>query len=228
MTDFSPIPPAPATDSFVVDFAAQLGGSGAPLTSGAWVVSVAPASPVADASAGSRILAAPTYSGSKTSARLGNMVAGCLYAIAVTVTSSDGRTLTESVGLECTSVGPKQALPSIGRMLSDARAMLNDTVPITGSTRYTDTDLLQAFNSALFEVRAKRPDAFLAIGLRSYVPMYDTADMAEPFPLNQIFYPLCVNYIVGKSELREDEFAAEGRAVAMLNKFVTGLLQVAS
>lgn len=119
--------------------------------------------------------------------------------------------------------------PTIGRMLSDARAILNDVVPITGKTRYSDEDLIQAFNSALLEARAKRPDAFLATGLRVSVPQFVMPDdQAEVFPLDPIFYPLCVNYIVGKSELREDEFAAEGRAVAMLNKFVTGLLQVAS
>lgn len=119
--------------------------------------------------------------------------------------------------------------PTIGRMLLDARAILNDVVPITGKTRYSDEDLIQAFNSALFEVRAKRPDAFLGVGLRVGVPQFVMPDdQAEVFPLDQTFYPLCVNYIVGKSELREDEFAAEGRAVALLNKFVTGLLQVAS
>jgi hypothetical protein len=119
--------------------------------------------------------------------------------------------------------------PTIGRMLLDARSILNDVVPITGSVRYSDVDLIQAFNSALLEARAKRPDAFLAMGLRVDIPQFVMPDdQAEPFPLDQIFYPLCVNYIVGRSELREDEFAAEGRAVAMLNKFVTGLLQVAS
>lgn len=119
--------------------------------------------------------------------------------------------------------------PTIERMLLDARAILNDVVPITGSVRYSDEDLIQAFNTALFEVRAKRPDAFLAMGLRIYLPLYRLPeDLAEPFPLDQIFYPLCVNYIVGRSELREDEFSEQGRAVALLNKFVTGLVQVAS
>jgi len=119
--------------------------------------------------------------------------------------------------------------PTIGRMLSDARAILNDVVPITGSVRYSDTDLIQAFNSALAEVRAKRPDAFLATGLRVSVPQYVMPDdTAAAFPLDSVFYPLCINYIVGRSELREDEFAAEGRAVALLNKFTTGLLGAAS
>ena len=131
--------------------------------------------------------------------------------------------------------------PTIGRMLLDARAILNDVVPITGSVRYSDEDLIQAFNSALLEVRAKRPDAFLSFGplstpsgpsptmwLRDAIPQFGPGDENQLFPLDQIFYPLCINYIVGKSELREDEFAAEGRAVALLNKFTTGLLTAAS
>jgi hypothetical protein len=118
---------------------------------------------------------------------------------------------------------------TIGQVMADARVILNDTVPISGSVRYSDEDLIGAFNSALLEARAKRPDAFLAMGLRNTVPQYKLPDdQAAPFPLDPIFYPLFVYYVVGKSELRDDEFQAEGRAVVMLNKFVTGLLQVAS
>jgi len=119
--------------------------------------------------------------------------------------------------------------PTLGRMLLDARAILNDVVPISGLVRYTDEDLIQAFNSALLEVRAKRPDAFLEMGMRIDVPQFVMPDdKGMLFPLDQIFYPLCVYYIVGKSELREDEAAQEGRAGATLGKFTAGLLQVAS
>jgi hypothetical protein len=120
-------------------------------------------------------------------------------------------------------------MPTIGQVLADARVLLNDTVPISGSVRYSDEDLIGAFNTALLEARAKRPDAFLAMGLRGALPQYKLPDdVAVEFPLDQIFFPLFVYYVVGKSELRDDEFQAEGRAVALLNKFVTGLLQVAS
>jgi len=119
--------------------------------------------------------------------------------------------------------------PTLGRMVQDARAILNDTVPISGSVRYTDEDLIQAFNSAFIEIRSKRPDAFLGMGLREVLPQFVLPDDKDlPFPLDQYFYPLCVYYIAGKSELREDEMTQEGRAVVMMNKFVTGLMQVAS
>jgi len=116
--------------------------------------------------------------------------------------------------------------PTIGRMLLDARTLLNDTVPISGSVRYTDEDLIQAFNSALLEIRSKRPDAFLASGLRIVVPQFLMPDdQGMEFPLNQIFYPACVNYLVGKAELRDDEFQQDSKSVLLLNKFVTDLVQ---
>lgn len=120
-------------------------------------------------------------------------------------------------------------MPTIGRLLGDARAILNDVVPITGSVRYSDEDLIQAFNTALLEIRAKRPDAFLALGLRLPVPQYKMPDDAGvAFPLDQTFYPACLYYVVGRSELREDEFTQDSRAVALMNKFVSQLLQVSS
>ena len=228
MADFGSIPPAPAADTFVFDFAAQVGAAGT-IISATWLVSVDPISMVADLSPGSRVLSAPTFNAARTSAMLGNMIADCLYIIQATVSISDGRVLLENASLQCRAIGFVQlGHPSIGRLLQDARVILNDTVPISGSVRYTDDDLFQAFNSALLETRAKRPDAFLELGLRTGVPMYGPGNENQLFPLDVIFYPLFVNYIVGRSELREDEMTQEGRAVVLLNKFVTGLLQVAS
>lgn len=120
-------------------------------------------------------------------------------------------------------------MATIGRLLRDARAILNDTVPLTGAVRYSDEDLVQAFNTALFEARAKRPDAFLAMGLRAPVPEYKMPDDAETaFPLDITFYPAVLYYVVGRSELREDEFTQDSRATALMNKFVSQLLQVSS
>jgi hypothetical protein len=117
---------------------------------------------------------------------------------------------------------------TLGRLLLDARAILNDTVATSGSLRFSDEDLIQAFNHALLQARGKRPDAFLAMGLRGAVPQYTAGDIETPFPLDQIFYSPFLYYIVGHSELREDTFTDDGRATALLNKFVTGLLQVMS
>jgi hypothetical protein len=107
--------------------------------------------------------------------------------------------------------------------------LLQDESSVDGSTRFSDADLIAAFNDALLQTRAKRPDAFLDMGLRNTVPQYDAAaDAATTFPLDPIYYPAFLFYIVGRCELREDTFADDGRAVTLLNKFASQLLQVAS
>lgn len=117
---------------------------------------------------------------------------------------------------------------TIGGLLGEARVLLGDTQG-TPTTRYTDTDLVDAFNDALIQARAKRPDAFLAFGLRNTIPQYAMpGDTSTAFPLDAMFYPAFLYYIVGRSELREDTFSNDNRAVAMMNKFVSQLLGVQS
>lgn len=114
---------------------------------------------------------------------------------------------------------------TLGGLFAEARRILSDDDKV----RYLDADLVAAFNDALLQTRAKRPDAFLRLGLRVAVPQYVMpADAAKPFPLDEIFYPAFLFYICGRSELREDTFSNEGRAVVLANKFVSQLLQVAS
>lgn len=120
-------------------------------------------------------------------------------------------------------------MPTLGRLLLDARALLQDVVASSGELRYSDTDLIQAFNIALLQARAKRPDAFLSMGLRVGVPQYSMPDDVETeFPLDPTLYPAFLYYVVGHSELRDDAFAQDGRATVLMNKFVSQLLQVAS
>lgn len=117
---------------------------------------------------------------------------------------------------------------TIGQVLAEARGILNDTTPITG-LRYTDADLIAAFNDALIQARAKRPDVFLDMGLRNIVPRYVMPDDTDVvFPIDQMYYPAVLFYVVGRSEIREDTFANDSRAVVLMNKFVSQLLQVAS
>jgi hypothetical protein len=80
------------------------------------------------------------------------------------------------------------------------------------------------------EARAKRPDLFIFVGgLQNAWPMYDAAtDMNVPFPLNPTVYSSMVYYVVGRTELREDTFSQDSRAVSMMNKFVSQLLGIAS
>lgn len=107
--------------------------------------------------------------------------------------------------------------------------ILSDTIG-TPTTRYADQDLIDAFNDALIQARAKRPDLFLDMGLRNIVPQYTTTDISgnTAFPLDATLYPAFLYYIVGRCELREDTFSDDSRATVMMNKFVSQLMQVSS
>lgn len=121
---------------------------------------------------------------------------------------------------------------TIAALLLEARAIMQDVIP-TGSvdgTRYTNQDLLDAFNDAMLQARAKRPDLFLGMGMRTPVPRFVVDDITNntEFPLDPMVYPAFVYYVVGRSELRDDTFADDKRAEMMLAKFTGQLLQVAS
>lgn len=119
---------------------------------------------------------------------------------------------------------------TLGGLLLDARGTLNDTVVDDDEgTRYSDTDLITYFNDAMLQARMKRPDLFLGMGLRTAVPQYVMPDdTGTAFPLDQVYYPAFLFYLVGAAELREDPFSDDSRAVTLLNKFVSQLMKVAS
>jgi len=119
---FGPIQPAPAADTFVFDYTAQIGGSGT-ITAAVWMCTVAASSPVPDPDPNSHILQAPTYSTLRTSALLGNMIDGVLYLVETEVTISDGRVLTDSASLQCASV-PAVYDPSAPLNIEQMRALL--------------------------------------------------------------------------------------------------------
>jgi hypothetical protein len=117
---------------------------------------------------------------------------------------------------------------TIGYLVTEARQLLNDEVPISGLPRYPDADLMTAVNDAINQVRTKRPDAFLRYGLRREIPLYAyPVDQDTSLPFDDMFYPAVLFYVVGRSELTEDTFADDNRAVALMGKFSQQLLTVA-
>jgi hypothetical protein len=118
---------------------------------------------------------------------------------------------------------------TVGGLIGEARVLLNDVIPISGLPRYEDSELVMALNDAVVQTRSKRPDAFLRYGLRLAVPVYSLpADEITELPIEDQFYPPILAYVVGRSELTEDTFATDGRAVTLMNRFVSQLLKVAS
>lgn len=116
---------------------------------------------------------------------------------------------------------------TIGSLVAEARTLLQDKVAAPGY-RYSDDELMEAFNGALVEARAKRPDLFLALGLRNDLPTYVAADFAQAFPIESSAYDAVLYFVVGRTELRDDTFADDSRATGLMNKFASQLLQVAS
>jgi len=119
---------------------------------------------------------------------------------------------------------------TVGNLVAEARQLLNDEVPISGAPRFPNADLMAALNEGILQVRAKRPDAFLGYGLRTAIPVYSyptNANTALPFD-DDMFYSPLLFYVVGRSELTEDTFSDDNRAVTLMSKFVSQLLKVAS
>lgn len=119
-------------------------------------------------------------------------------------------------------------------LINEARTLLQDkeppsTGPDTGGTRFSDAELFECINGFMAEIRSKRPDVYLLIGLRNGVPYYSwMTDMDVPFPLDVSVYNAFVYYVVGRCELRDDPYSDDSRAVTLMNKSINQLLAVAS
>lgn len=103
-------------------------------------------------------------------------------------------------------------------LITSARTLLADV----GGVRYSDADLLEYANEAVSEARRVRPDLFYG----SYTTTPGTYLITDTVPLADFYHAYVKDYIVFRAEIREDEYANDGRAMAMLNRFRNGLLTV--
>jgi hypothetical protein len=116
------------------------------------------------------------------------------------------------------------ALDTVGQYLQEARVLLQDkNVPY----RYADNELVACLNSAILEARRLRADLFLPLYVIPYANE-TTVDMATKVPMDPMYRPALVYYIVGKAQLRDEESTTDARAAAFLTKFTQQLLVVAS
>jgi hypothetical protein len=119
---------------------------------------------------------------------------------------------------------------TFGTLIAEARTLLQDKVPtVDGQLRTSDAEHFEAINGFMAEVRTKRPDLFLPMGLRTDLPFYAApTDMTTAFPLDLQAYQAMLYYVAGRAELKDDTFADDARAVTLLNKAVSQLLTVQS
>lgn len=112
-------------------------------------------------------------------------------------------------------------------LITEAREFSQDTL---APFRNTDSFYLNHLNRALQELGRIRPDAFYELydGNELNVPLvvegtpdatYDEVATTDNFGVDMMFYGPVLSYVVGSSELQDDEFTLEGRAIALLTQF---------
>jgi hypothetical protein len=118
-----------------------------------------------------------------------------------------------------------QNFSQIGGILAQCRTLLQD-VSLEGSEyRYSDDSLIMNLNMGLLEMFRIRPDIFLSEYFA--VPQYTIGQMDTTIPIEQQFVPSLIYYIVGLTQLRDDEGEQDARASSFLGKFTSMLVAVA-
>lgn len=102
------------------------------------------------------------------------------------------------------------------QIIDNAQVFLNDTA----GTRYTDSQLLGYANEALKEIRRVRPDLFFG----SYTTTLSTYGLSDTVPIGDEYLPYMTDYMIFRSEVRDDEYALDGRAAALFSRFRNGLI----
>jgi len=105
-------------------------------------------------------------------------------------------------------------MSTIADTITESRRLLQDTVT---PYRFDDARLYWAFNVSLKAVFQSRPDLF--IGTSFVVSEYTTANSTDAFPIEEMYMPTLINFIVGYTQLSDDEFTNDGKAVLMLRGF---------
>lgn len=108
-------------------------------------------------------------------------------------------------------------------VMDDARVILNDQITaLNPDPRYTEAQLMSYARSALIEARRVRPDLFLS----NLTTSFAAYTAASTIPISDDYLLPLVDYVVHRAELRDDEFAVDGRSATLYQKFKSGLLGI--
>jgi hypothetical protein len=120
------------------------------------------------------------------------------------------------------------ALETVGQYLTESRRLLQDEFQ---PYRYGDDDLIDALNIGLLEARRLRADLFLpAFSLPYFDPTKSSpgSDLDQKVAFDPMYRQSLVYYMVGRMQLRDDEGTTDARAGALITKFTSQLLTIAS
>lgn len=105
-------------------------------------------------------------------------------------------------------------------LVSDVLADVRDILQDHEGDRYPEPSLIRLVNMAMLELRRVRPDYFIG----AYAaPVPRVSLPGSELQVAETCYPSIVKYVAGMAELRDDEFATDGRAAALMGAFKTDL-----
>ena len=109
-------------------------------------------------------------------------------------------------------------------VVNDARVLLSDEVTdLNPEPRYTEAQLIGYAVTALSEARRVRPDLFLS----NLTTSFSSYTVSSTVPIADEYLVCLVDYVVHRAELRDDEFAVDGRSAMLMQKFKSTLLGIA-
>jgi len=89
--------------------------------------------------------------------------------------------------------------------------------------RHSDQKLINYLNDALSDTRRLRPDLFIG-SLATQPQVYTDADLLEDFPIDYTYFSTIVDYLASSVGIEDDEFAQDGRAITLHQRFVQKLM----
>jgi hypothetical protein len=118
-----------------------------------------------------------------------------------------------------------ETFDTVGDILDQIRTTLQDTDLSSGEYRYSNDSLVLNLNQGMLEMYRMRPDIFLENNFK--VPRFNSAELDAPLVIEPQFVPPLVYYVVGFTQLRDDEPTQDQRASMFLSKFSSMMIQVA-
>jgi hypothetical protein len=116
------------------------------------------------------------------------------------------------------------AVRKVSDLLDRVRQVLQDQDQ--DNYRYPTVDLVGYLNDAVLEARRIRPDMFVGRYLDD-LPQVTTVASTDwstiPMPLPDQWFVATYNYVAGRAEFRDDEFAVDNRAMTLMSQFTAML-----
>jgi hypothetical protein len=113
-------------------------------------------------------------------------------------------------------------------LINQARDIVQDTGMESdySEDRHTNAKLIRYLNSALSDAFRMRPDLFFPNVYDRNIPEMVVDDITNntPFPVDQTYFTAFAEYVAGYVGLSDDEFAQDGRAATLLNRFSQKLM----